>query len=288
MPGQIVESPNPGEFLFGKVVALQRTADSHPRVLRNSIQVSVRQQPLGQRREGDESGSGFGRQRQHPRGLGPAVEDVVAVLEEQARHVALGQIAEGEAGRFERIARDADIEGLAAANDVDQRLKRLLQRRHGIEPVGIEDVDIVEFRSPERLVKTGHEVLARPPVSVGPRPHVVAGLRGDEEFVAVRPEGVVHQASEVLLGRSVIGAVVVGQVEVDDPVVEGTAGHAADVREGLQAAEVVPQSEREGRQQDTALPGAAVRHPAFVTQRSGLIGGLNHTIVFYGWKLTRN
>ena len=65
------------------------------------------------------------------------------------------------------------------------------------------------------MVKTGHEGLERPPVSVGPRPHVVAGVRGDEEFVAVRPESVVHQVSEVLLGRSVIGAVVVGQVEVD-------------------------------------------------------------------------
>ena len=58
-----------------------------------------------QRREGHESRARLGGQRQHARRFGFAVEEVVSVLEQQARHVALGQITERETFRFERIAR---------------------------------------------------------------------------------------------------------------------------------------------------------------------------------------
>ncbi len=51
---------------------------------------------------------------------------------------------------------------------------------------------------------------------------------------------------EVFLGGARRGAVVVGEIEVGDPEVEGPANDRAAVLEGVHPAEVVPETEREG------------------------------------------
>ena len=56
----------------------------------------------------------------------------------------------------------------------------------GVEAVRVEDVDVVEAQAPQALVEAREQVLARAPVAVRPGPHVVAGLGGDDQLVAVR------------------------------------------------------------------------------------------------------
>ena len=119
-----------------------------------------------------------------------------------------------------RVRRDAGVQRLARAHRRVERAHRLLERRVGVEPVRVEDVDVVEAHPRERLVERREQVLARAPLAVRPGPHVVAGLRRDHELVAVRPQVVAQHPPERLLGRAVRRPVVVREVEVRDAEVE--------------------------------------------------------------------
>jgi hypothetical protein len=66
--------------------------------------------------------------------------------------------------------------------------------------------------------------------------------------------------AEVLLGRAVGRAVVVGQVEVGDAQVEGAAQDGAAGLEYVLAAEVLPQAQRDRRQVQAAAAGPAIGH----------------------------
>ena len=68
----------------------------------------------------------------------------------------------------------------------EEAFGRLLERCLGIETVRVEDVDVVEPHPAEALVEARQEVLARSPLAVGAGPHVVAGLRRDDDLVPVR------------------------------------------------------------------------------------------------------
>ena len=57
-----------------------------------------------------------------------------------------------------------------------------------------------------------------------------------------------------------------------DSAVEGVMGHPLHVGEGLPAAEIVPHTQRKGRQQHAAAPGAPVDHTVVVTVGRRLIG----------------
>ena len=109
--------------------------------------------------------------------------------------------------------------------------------------MAVEEVDIVELHAAQALVERGHEVFTTAPVAVGAGPHVVACLRRDEELVAIGSEVLVHESTQRLLGRAVDGAVVVGEVEVGDAVVEGVVGNPTAALEGVDAAEIVPEAE---------------------------------------------
>ena len=112
----------------------------------------------------------------------------------------------------------------------------------------VEDVEVVDADAPEALVEAGEDVLARTAaLAVRARPHVPAGLAADDQLVAVGGEVLAQDPPEVDLGAAVRRAVVVGQVEVGDPEVEGGVDHRPLRRERRRVAEVVPEAEREER-----------------------------------------
>ena len=79
-----------------------------------------------------------------------------------------------------------------------------------------------------------------------------------------------QDAADVFLGGAGRRAVVVGQVEVGDAAVEGAAHDAAGFLEIVHPAEVVPETQRNGGQQQAGIPAAPVRHAAIVA------GGIKH------------
>jgi hypothetical protein len=149
---------------------------------------------------------------------------------------------------------------LSLANCSVERAHGLLQRSLGIEPVGVEDVDVVETHPPETGVETGQEVLARPAVTVGTRPHVVPRLGGDDQLIAVLGEGPVDHRAEVGLRRPVGRPVVVGQVEMRDPQVERSGQHGVDLLWRSRVTEVLPQTERDQGELEAGSPTSSVLH----------------------------
>ena len=88
-----------------------------------------------------------------------------------------------------RIRGDAHVERLALPDGGVEGAHRLFERSLRIEPVGIEDVDVVETHPAEALVEAGQEVLARSADAIGSGPHVVAGLGRDDQLVAIGCRG---------------------------------------------------------------------------------------------------
>ena len=162
------------------------------------------------------------------------------------------------------IVRNAHVERLALAHGAGERAHGLFQRRFRVGAVAVKNIHVIQPHALERLVEAGQHILARAPFAIRTGPHIVAGLGGDDEFIAVGGEILPQQPAKGFLGRTGRRAVVVGQVEMRDAVVEGIPGDGAAVLEHVQAAEVVPPAQRDGWQFQSAAPCAVVLH-AIVT-----------------------
>ena len=261
--------------IFASAWSLSRSGESEPSRLaresgRDAVEVAVGEHALGERREHDAAHALVAEHVQQAP-LDPAVEQRVGRLVDEQRRAQLAQDA-GRLGRaLGRVGRDARVQRLALAHGGVERAERLLQRRAGVAPVRVEDVDVVEAHAPQALVEAREQVLARAEVAVGPGPHVVAGLRRDHELVAEGARSVLQQAPERLLRGAVGRAVVVGEVEVRDAEVERAAHDRAARLERPVGAEVLPQAERDRRQQQPAAARAVVRH-AVVAPGGGYVG----------------
>lgn len=124
--------------------------------------------------------------------------------------------------------------------------------------VGVKDIDVGDAEAAEGLVEGCEKVFAGAAVAVGAVPHLVAGFGGDDEFVAVAGEVFGEDASDVFFGGAGWRAVVIGEVEVGDAAVEGTADHFAGFLVVVDVAEVVPAAEGDGGEEEAGVSAAAV------------------------------
>jgi len=159
------------------------------------------------------------------------------------------------------VRRDSDVERLALSNRRVKGAHGLLEWGMRVVAMGIEDVDVVETHPPQALVEAGQQVLSRAPDPIWSRPHVIAGLARDHQLVTTPGEIALENATEILFRRAVWRTIVVGQVEVGDAEVEGAADDPPLGFERPVTAKVLPQPERDGREQEAAPPAAPVRHP---------------------------
>ena len=175
------------------------------------------------------------------------------------------------AGALAVVGRDPDIQRLARPHDRIQRAHGFLERRVGVEAVRIEDVDIVQPQPLQRLVARGDDVFPASPFAIGPRPHQVAGLGRHDQLVPIALEIGAQDVAEHLLGPARRRAVVVGEVEMGDPQVEGRPADPALQLERPVPAEIVPQPQRHRRQHQAGAAAAAVDH-LFIAVLGGLVG----------------
>ena len=124
----------------------------------------------------------------------------------------------------------------------------------------VEDIYVVQSHPAQALVQAGHQILLAAPVAVRPRPHVVSGFGGDDQLVPVGPKALFQDAAEILLRRAVHRAVIVGQVEMGDAIVERSLAHVQHVVEIAVGAEIVPQPQRHRRELQPAGPAAVILH----------------------------
>ena len=107
----------------------------------------------------------------------------------------------------------------------------------------VEEVNIVEMHTLQALVETGHEVLSRAPVAIRSWPHIIARFAADEKFVAIWTEVIIHESSHRFLSTAIRRAVVVGQIEMCDAIVEGIVRDGTASLVWVNATKVVPESQ---------------------------------------------
>ena len=169
-----------------------------------------------------------------------------------------------DGGRLRRalgaVRRDADIERLPLPHRRVEGAHGLLQRGIRIDPMGIEDVDIVQPHALEALVEAGEKILAAAPFTVRPGPHAVAGLGRNDQFVAIRLEIRAQHLAEERLGRAGRRAVIVGEIEMGDAHVEGGEAHLPRPLDRIGMTEVLPEPQGYRGQEQSAATGSAVLH----------------------------
>ena len=178
----LVERAHAREVLGRDQLSGEVQPAAHARVLGHAVEILVREHALGQRREGD-GADALAFQDAEELGLDPAVEHRVGRLMDEQRRPEVAQDLDRLLGAPRAVGGDPGVQGLALAHGAVQRAHRLLQRRLGVGPVRVEDVHVVQAHAAKALVQARQQVLARAPVPVGPGPHVVAGLGGDDELV---------------------------------------------------------------------------------------------------------
>lgn len=271
--GDLVERPHARDVVLRQMRLAQRAASRamDAGVLRDPMEVLVCQQSLCEGREGDHARAEFGGRREKVL-LDPSVEHVVGRLVDGQRDLPLSKQCRHFAGLLGGIGRHAHIQRLALAHGLGKRRGGLLKRRVGVEAMRIEDVHVVEPHARQALVEACKHMLARAASrAIGSRPHVPAGLAGDDELVAMRLEILAHQPPEIDFRAAVGRPVVVRQIEMVDAVVEGGAQHLALGGDRRGVAEVVPQAEGDRGQHQAARAHLAVRH-ALVALGIGNVG----------------
>ena len=147
-----------------------------------------------------------------------AVEHVVARLMDGDRGpVLLPGDRQGLGERRVRITGNPGIQDLPLANQGFQGPERLLHWCLRITPMAVKNIDVVDAHPLQRLFATRDEMLPAAPIAIGAGPHRIAGLGGDHQFVAGH---LLENPPEEFFAGSRGGAVVVGQVEVRDAMVE--------------------------------------------------------------------
>src|SRR6478609_6455248 len=156
--------------------------------------------------------------------------------------------------------------------------ERCRQRRHRLlygiiwpRPVGVEDVDMVQAESSQALVDRRQQMLPRGADSVRAWPHLVAGLRRDDELVAMSAEVFTKDAPEVRLGAAVRGSVHVCRVEVSDAAIEGPAKNRTARVERTTVAEVLPSAQRDRWKLQSAYTATPI-HRRVITRGCRHIG----------------
>jgi hypothetical protein len=225
-----------------------------------TVQVAVGQQALGQRRERD-AADAFVDQGVEQAALRTAVQQVVARLVDDAGRAELAQQRGGTAQQRRRVIGQADVERATAAHRMVERRHGLLERCVGVGPVVIEQIDMVELQPAQALVQAGQQVFAAAAIAMRVGTHHIAGLGADDQLVAQAGQLVAQHASQQGLGGPRRRTVVVGQVEVDHPPVDGPAQHRAGLRLVVGGAEVVPQTQRDAAQAQAAAPDRRVCLP---------------------------
>ena len=129
------------------------------RVAGNALQIAVGQQALRERTEGDAADALIAENIEQPV-FNPAVEHGVLRLMNQAGRAQIAQNFRGNGGLLRIIAGDAGVECLAGAHGVIERAHGLFDRRGGIRPVRVEDVDVFEAHALEALVEAGQQIFA--------------------------------------------------------------------------------------------------------------------------------
>ncbi len=93
----------------------------------------------------------------------------------------------------------------------------------------------------------------------------MARLGGYDQFVAVADKIPDQDAADVFLRGAGRRAVVVGQIKVGDAAVKRAVHDSARFLEIIHATEVVPESQRDGGQQQAGIPATPVGHAAIIT-----------------------
>src|SRR5689334_134977 len=116
----------------------------------------------------------------------------------------------------------------------------------------IENIYVIKAHALEGGIEAGKHIFARTPLTIRTRPHIIACLGGNDEFIAIGVEILFVKFTKSHFSRTGRRTVVIGKVKMRDAKIEGTTGNGASIFNIVASAEVVPPTKRDRRQLESA------------------------------------
>ena len=129
----------------------------------------------------------------------------------------------------------------------------------------------------EGLINGSHQIFPASVIAVRALPHVISGLGGQDQLVAVRMPVAIHVNAEIALRLAVRRAIVVGEIKMRDSVVKRCSKQTLLHAKGRNVSKVMPQAQRNRREQNTAPAAASVNH-GVISIFSGNVRHVCHSI----------
>ena len=173
----------------------------------------------------------------------------------------------------------ADVANFSGADQVVQRLERLVDGDVRIEPVDLIEVDGVEAEAPEARLAGLQDVLARQPASVRAVAHRVEDFRGDHDFIAMR-ELLDRAARDFLASSQRVHVRRIEEVDsrFDRPLKEGLGRLFVEYPRAPCGIAVAHATERETRHVEATSAEPNVLHPVTLPRTRDVSPGVTYEL----------
>lgn len=125
-------------------------------------------------------------------------------------------------------------------------------------PVRIENIHILQLHAGKGLVQAGKHVFAGSPVPVRAGPHQMPGFGSNDKFIPETGQILHENTAKAFFRRTGRRTVIIRQVKIRNAGIKRAVNKPAGVFKIIRCAEIVPEPQGNGREQQTAAPAAAV------------------------------
>ncbi|MNK50277.1 hypothetical protein D3C87_691520 [compost metagenome] len=150
-------------------------------------------------------------------------------------------------GLFSRIAGDPGIQSFAGAHDMIERHHRFLKWCIRVKSMRIKNIHIVKPHPFQALIKTRYQIFAGTPLAIWTWPHVVTCFRGNNQLIPVGSQILLQNLPKKLFRRSWRRAVIISQIKMSYTQIKSSTDHFASVLELVDAAKIMPKTQRNRR-----------------------------------------
>ena len=163
-------------------------------------------------------------------------------------------------GLFFIVIGNSHIQCLTGPDDAVQCTNSLLQRCIWIRSVMIEYIYIIQSHTLQALIQAGYQILFAAPVAVRSGPHIITGFRRNHQFITIPSQSFCKDPSKILLSTARYRSIIICQIKMCNAMIKCCMAHVLHIVKIAVGAEIMPQSQRNCRKQQSADAAAVVFH----------------------------
>ena len=138
------------------------------------------------------------------------------------------------------VVGNSHIQCLTGSDNAIQCTNGLLQRCIWIRSVMVEDIHIIQSHALQALIQAGYQILFAAPVAIRAGPHIITGLRGNDQFITIPSQSFCKDPSKIFLRTARYRSIIICQIKMCNAMVKCCVAHVLHIIKIPIGAEIVP------------------------------------------------